>query len=315
MNLTIKPAAPFRLDFAAWVLRRVPVNAMDCWDGHTYSRLIQIGQTPVPVQVVQIGPPAEPVLHVTASVRTSVKVRSATVAFLNRGLGLDLDLAPFHLFARQDKRLDSLVRPYVGFKPPRLASVFETLLTAIACQQLSLHVGITLLNRLCASHGENCGGHHAFPRPEDLADAQPDDLKRLGFSGAKAKTILGAARAIVSGELDLESLAQLDNASAFDQLLQLPGVGRWTAQYVLLRGLGRLDVFPADDIGGQNKLQRWLRLKTRPDYDKTNQLLRRWAPYQGMLYFHLLLDELSRRGLLVADQISAIESKNSLSAL
>lgn len=307
MNLTLKPAPPFRLDLAVWVLRRVPVNAMDRWDGRTYSRVMLFGRTPVPVEVVQIGPPEEPVLRVTTRGRASAKSQSAVVAFLDRVLGLDLDLAPFYLFARRDKRLDSLVRPYVGFKPPRLASAFEALLNAIACQQLSLHVGITLLNRLCASYGPSSGGHHAFPLPEHLALMPPDDLTRLGFSGAKAKTILGASRAIASGELDLESLVQSDDASALDQLQQLHGVGRWTAQYVLLRGLGRLDVFPGDDVGGQNKLQRWLRLKTRPDYDKVNQILRRWSPFQGMLYFHLLLDELSRRGLLTpADAASPI---------
>ena len=305
MNLTLRPAPPFRLDFVTWVLRRVPVNAMDRWDGRTYRRILLIGRTPVPVEVVQVGPPEEPVLRVTAGGRASAKSRSAVVAFLNRVLGLDLDLAPFYRFAREDKRLDSLVRPYVGFKPPRLPSVFEALLNGIACQQLSLHVGIHLLNRLCVSYGQSSGGHHAFPLPEDLADALPGDLKRLGFSGAKAKTILGASCAIASGELDLESLVQSDDASALEQLQRLHGIGRWTAQYVLLRGLGRVDVFPGDDVGGQNKLQRWLRLKVRPDHDKVNQILRRWSPYRGMLYFHLLLDELSRRGLLAsADEVS-----------
>src|SRR5665213_2387320 len=98
MNLTLRPAPPFRLDFVTWVLRRVPVNAMDRWDGRTYRRILLIGRTPVPVEVVQVGPPEEPVLRVTAGGRASAKSRSAVVAFLNRVLGLDLDLAPFYRF-------------------------------------------------------------------------------------------------------------------------------------------------------------------------------------------------------------------------
>jgi DNA-3-methyladenine glycosylase II len=244
MNLTLKPSPPFRLDLTVWVLRRVPINAMDHWDGRTYRRIILIDGTPASLEVVQIGPPEQPVLRVSAGSHASAKKRVAVIAFLDRLLGLHLDLAPFYRVALQDKRLDSVVRPYIGFRPPRLPSVFESLLNGVACQQLSLHVGIHLLNRLCASYGRNSGGdHHAFPLPEDLANAPPEDLKRLGFSGAKAKTILGASRAIASGELDLELLARLDDTSAFAQLQDLHGVGRWTAQYVLLRGLGRLDVF------------------------------------------------------------------------
>ncbi|HXU23195.1 MAG TPA: hypothetical protein VN697_04115 [Tepidiformaceae bacterium] len=307
MNLTLKPPPPFRLDLTVWVLRRVPINAMDSWDGRTYRRVIWIDGTAEPLEVVQIGPPEQPVLRVSAGSRASAKNRAAVMAFLDRVLGLHLDVAPFYHLALQDKRLDSLVRPYIGFRPPRLPSVFEALLNGVACQQLSLHVGIHLLNRLCASYGRNSGGaHHAFPLPEDLANAPPEDLKRLGFSGAKAKTIVGASRAIASGKLNLESLSRLDDASAFAQLQELHGVGRWTAQYVLLRGLGRLDVFPGDDVGGQNKLQRWLRLKERPDHDRVNRIIRHWSPYRGLLYFHLLLDELSRRGLLTSpDAVSS----------
>lgn len=298
MIFHLKPAAPFRLDLTVWVLRRMPINEMDRWDGQTYRRVMVVGQTTAPVEVEQTGPPERPILRVTVGGRASETRRSAAKAVLGRVLGLDVNLAPFYAIARRDPRLAALVRPFVGFRPPRLPSVFEALLNGIACQQLSLNVGIQLLNRLTRAYAPASGAQHAFPRPRDLAAARPAELRRLGFSGAKAKAILDVSRAIASGKLDVESLAELDNASALDQLKRLRGIGRWTAEYVLLRGLGRLDVFPADDIGGQNKLQRWLRLSERPGYEQVNRILDRWSPYQGLIYFHLLLDEQSRRGLL-----------------
>ena len=67
------------------------------------------------------------------------------------------------------------------------------------------------------------------------------------------------ARSIAEGRLDLEGLADLPDDEAVKRLCELRGVGRWTAEYVLLRGLGRTHIFPGDDVGARNNLQRWLR--------------------------------------------------------
>jgi DNA-3-methyladenine glycosylase II len=98
--------------------------------------------------------------------------------------------------------------------------------------------------------------------------------------------------------LDLESFANLDNAEAASRLLDLPGVGRWTAEYVLLRGIGRIDVFPGDDIGARNNLARWLHLPKPLDYSRVMHVVGKWRPYGGLIYFHLLLDGLERAGHL-----------------
>jgi DNA-3-methyladenine glycosylase II len=110
--------------------------------------------------------------------------------------------------------------------------------------------------------------------------------------------MLAVARAIVEGRLNLEDLAALDTTEALDHLIALKGIGRWTAQYILLRGLGRLDVFPADDVGSQNKMQRWLRRKQRPNYDQMYRILAPWRPYRGLLYFYLLLNDQARQDLI-----------------
>jgi DNA-3-methyladenine glycosylase II len=73
------------------------------------------------------------------------------------------------------------------------------------------------------------------------------------------------------------------------RLCTLRGVGRWTAEYVLLRGLGRLHVFPGDDVGARNNLQRWLGILEPLDYDGVQRVLARWQPFQGLVYLHLLL--------------------------
>ena len=198
--------------------------------------------------------------------------------------------------------LGPLARRMRGLKPPRFPTVFEALINGVACQQLSLTVGIHLLNRLTAAHGRpvihDPAGPRAFPDPDQLASLQPDELKRHGLSATKARTILETARAIVAGELDLESLEQLDDAAAIERLTRLRGIGRWTAEYVLLRGLGRLNIFPGDDVGAHNKLKRFFDIGTELDHESVKRLVARWHPYTGMVYFHLLLESLSAIGVV-----------------
>jgi DNA-3-methyladenine glycosylase II len=78
----------------------------------------------------------------------------------------------------------------------------------------------------------------------------------------------------------------------------LYGVGRWTAEYVMLRGLGRLHIFPGDDVGARNKLERFLDIESKLDYEGVARVLARWRPYAGVIYLHLLLDSLSEAGLV-----------------
>jgi DNA-3-methyladenine glycosylase II len=297
MAFTLQPVAPFRLDFTALVLRRDPANAVDRWEPPEYRRVFVIDGAAVEAVVEQIGPPAEPLLGVRLrgpGAEHGAQQRVATL--LRTVLGLDVDLAPFYLLAGRDQRLAPLAVHFTGLKPPVMPTIFEALLSGIACQQLSLVAGMHLLARLARAYGASLGGQRAFPRPRDLLRASPEDLRNLGFSLSKSKAILSLVGEVTAGRLDLEGLHRLGTPRALEFLDALPGVGPWTAQYVALRGLGRLDAFPVDDVGAQNKLQRLLKLGQRPGVDETQRLVDGWRPYQGLLYFHLLLDSLERGG-------------------
>jgi HhH-GPD superfamily base excision DNA repair protein len=138
----------------------------------------------------------------------------------------------------------------------------------------------------------------AFPGPEELASLDTDDLRRHGFSSTKARTIIAIAHAVVTGRLDLEALQWLEDGAAIERLTSLRGIGRWTAEYVLLRGLGRLHVFPGDDVGAHSKLRHLFGIDTPLDYEAVHRLVARWLPYAGVVYFHLLLDSLPQAGLV-----------------
>jgi DNA-3-methyladenine glycosylase II len=221
---------------------------------------------------------------------------------LDRLLGLQIDLSDWYGVARRDRRLAELADRFRGVKPPRFPTVFEALVNAFACQQLSLVVGLELLNRLAAvcDVGRRTGAHthYAFPAPHDVAGITAARYRAIGFSGQKVKALLALARGIDRGHVDVEGLAGQGDQEAASQLRELRGVGRWTAEYVLLRGLGRLQVFPGDDVGAQKSLGQWLGRRGPLDYDGVGRAVEKWQPYAGMLYLHLLLDGLSKAGLL-----------------
>lgn len=255
------------------------------------------------VSITQTGPPDKPGLKVIAKGKgLTPEVEKPLSEILGRVLGLQTDLAGFYRLAREDPKLKPLAIKFQGLKPPRFPTAFEALVNAITCQQFTLTAGIRLLGRLVDHWGlpfpGSKGTLRAFPRPEELAPLEWGELRKLGFSRQKASSLVELARGVMNEGLDLEGLALLEDKAALESLTRLRGVGRWTAEYVLLRGLGRVHIFPGDDVGVRNKLQSWMKI-TRPlDYEGVGRILTRWKPYGGLVYFLLLLNGLAERGYL-----------------
>lgn len=302
ISLHLKPVPPFRLDLTVWALRRRANNIVDRWDGKTYRRVLPLDGQAVDIAVTQTGPRDDPELNFeTASLGLSPEDESTIVAIVERMLGTRQDLFEFYRLASEDAQLSQLAERYRGLKPPRFPTLFEAVINGIASQQITLTLGIILLNRLATDFGRSVRAEsstvYAFPRPEDLAGQKPQDIRRLGLSYNKASAIIELARMITERHPDLEDLESLDDETILSRLCQLKGVGRWTAEYVMLRGLGRIHLFPGDDVGARKNLQLWLNLKEPMGYEDVRRILSRWKPYAGFLYFHLLLERLARDGI------------------
>jgi DNA-3-methyladenine glycosylase II len=257
---------------------------------------------PIEIRVTQEGGAEAPVLHVALDgVRraASEDMRGAVRAALEKMLSLRLDIDPFYALAGADPALASLAGRFRGLRPPRFASVFECLVNAIALQQLSLDAGLTLVNRLARAYGPSAGRLvRGFPGHAELAAVRPESIHALGFSLRKATTIVAIATEAAEGRLDLESLASRRDDEVVELLTSITGIGRWSAEYTLLRGLGRLHVFPGDDVGARKNLARWLGLEKPLDYAGVERAVAGWRPYAGLVYFHLLLDRLAPRGAI-----------------
>ena len=255
------------------------------------------------VAVSQSGPPDNPRLQVTVTGEAVTDaVAPAVTLALEQTLSIRRDLRDFYTFAASDPRLGPLAEQFRGLKPPRFPTLFECLVNAIACQQVTLTFGIQLLNQLSEAYGPVFFGEDGpmvgLPQPETLATVDPEDLRALQFSRQKARALTELAGIVVQGKLDLEAMIELDEEAVRTHLCQLWGVGRWTVEYALLRGLGRLHIFPGDDVGARNGLERWLGLSEKLDYEGVRRTLAGWSPYAGLIYFHLLLNRHAKEGYL-----------------
>src|SRR5580765_1294675 len=169
---------------------------------------------------------------------------AATGAAARKLLGAEFDLDEFYAFAATEPVLARVVPLLRGLRPPLAPDPFESLVTSITAQQVSLHAAFAIRARLIESYGVRVGRVYAFPTAERLAVSSEEDLVALGFSRRKAEYTLGLARA----DLGLTELAALEDEAVKARLVELRGIGEWTADWFLARHLARPRAWPAGDL-------------------------------------------------------------------
>jgi 3-methyladenine DNA glycosylase/8-oxoguanine DNA glycosylase len=192
-------------------------------------------------------------------------------------LGLEFDLDAFTAWAAGQAVLRELVPKLAGFRPPLAPDPFESLVTSITAQQVSLHAAFAIRNRLIERFGEPGHLAHGFPTRASLVDAQEDELVSLGFSRRKAEYVIGLARA----DLDLAALAGLPDDDVRARLTAVRGLGAWTAEWFLARHLARPRAWPAGDLGLRKAAETFYGLDV-------HELGPRLDPFQNLAAHYLL---------------------------
>ncbi len=261
-----------------------------------------IGRSPVGLAITQTRSGVRPEIEVRMSAARPRDVKDEAAASVTRILGLERDLSGFYRLAREDVALRPLAERLRGMKPVRYPTAFEAFANAVACQLVSLSAGMHVLNRLTEAFGKKMSSTgvtmRSFAPAAAIAHADPDALRALGLSRQKGEYLIALARLASSPkDRDFSSIDALDDEAAIARLSEIRGVGRWTAEYVLLRGFGRINVFPGDDVGGRNKLYEFLGETSAPDYQGVRRLTDRWHPYGGLIYLHLLVNGLVDLGI------------------
>lgn len=199
-------------------------------------------------------------------------------------LGAEFDLDAFAAFAQTDATLAALAAELRGLRPPLAVEPFETLVTSITAQQVSLPAAFAIRNRLIERFGIRAEHAYAFPTRERMAAARPDELAVLGFSRRKAEYVVGLAR----GDLDLDALARLPDDEVKSALVVQPGIGEWTADWFLARHLARPRAWPAGDLGLRKAVSRFYGDGRDLSTEEVRALGERFDEFQNLTAHYLL---------------------------
>ena len=176
-------------------------------------------------------------------------------------------------FMKADPILYEVVQQVGPFRVNLERNRFRMLVSSIISQQLSTAAAKTIRMRLEAMIGPD------LVTAEALSRLPKDDLRSAGLSNQKAGFISDLAAKVLDGTIKLSTIARKSDEAVIDELTKVRGIGKWTAQMFLMFSLGRLDVFPHDDLGVRTAIRNLYQLPELPDKSSSLKIADKWKPY------------------------------------
>ena len=286
LTVSIKPVPPFNFELTAgyhtYFQSRYGTDTME--DG-VYRRLIDLDDKLVLASVRSIGTLEAPelTLALQGPELNPDDVDSATdrVSWL---LGVDQSRAPFYEWGRADQAMAGLVEQFYGLHLPHTASVFEALVLAVLGQQISTNVARIIRTLLIETFGPSAEfdgeTYYAFPRPASIWASSPAELHTMKLTQRKSEYVHGLAGSALDPEMGLECLEELTDREIVEKLVALRGVGMWTAQWALIRAVGRPDALPLGDLALRRVVSRLFMDGEDVNDAKVEEIAQRWSPYR-----------------------------------
>jgi AraC family transcriptional regulator of adaptative response / DNA-3-methyladenine glycosylase II len=279
VNVRLSTAAPFDPDWLLDFFARRAVAGVEEMVPGGYRRSVRLAHG---AGVIDLYPTSA---GATARLILDDEIGRAEAEEISRRLlDLDHDPAPVTAALGRDPIIGDLVRARPGLRVPGASDPHELAVRAVLGQQVSVAGAATLASRLVAAHGQPLAQPvgavtHLFPTAAALADADPEGL---AMPRSRRRALLGLAGALARGEVSLALGGHPDAARS--ELLALPGIGPWTAEYIAMRALRDTDAFMPTDLGVKHAFAR-LGLDAGPK--RAAAIAERWRPYRAYALQHL----------------------------
>ena len=182
---------------------------------------------------------------------------------------------------KKDPKLAKIINHVGKYQIRTSKNYYESLVEAIITQQLAGSAAKAISNRFHSLYGKS------FPKPIDVINTSDSKLRKTGLSGPKIKYIKELSEAIEAKKLKMRSLSRLKDEEVIEQLTQIKGIGRWTAEMFLIFSLGRMDVLPVGDLGLRKGVQRYNSADELPNEAEVEKLAERWRPYRTVATWYL----------------------------
>jgi len=288
----IFPESPFDFERSAGIHGRFENSLPDVYENGVYKRVLHLAGNPVFVLVTSKGTIEKPRLSVEVHPYLLAQEVRALKILLHTMFAAPFDFDKFYSLVKKDRLMRIVSRRLRGLRPISPPTIFEALVIAITEQQISLDAAVAIRSRLIEKYGDAVKfegrSFYAFPTPAVLAKAKLNQLMGIGLSRNKALYINGLSKKVACKELDLEGLRKMDDESAIVELTKIKGVGPWTAEYTLIRGMGRVNSLPADDLGIQRAISQAYFKGRRIGSNEVRRVLSKFSPFSGITAFYLM---------------------------
>ncbi len=296
-QIVLKPLAPFDFDLTALIFSSSDPQIRTYQNGE-FTQILKVNSNPVLIKVRSAGTVKQPKLSV--NLESNNPLNAETTAQVQKALkfifNLDFDLFSFYTEIKSNPTLHKIAQRLFGLKNPTTPTVFESLVDSIVEQQISIKVAHTIEERIVKRFGEKItlddNTFFVYPTPQAVAESGVDEVRQCGLSQRKAEYIHNAAALIAQGKLDLEGLKnQPDAEHIIKELDEIRGIGVWTAELTMLRGMQRLDALPADDFGIRRVISRYFCGGRPIKTVEARQVAESFGRWKGLAAFYLIIAE------------------------
>ncbi|MFA0833695.1 MAG: DNA-3-methyladenine glycosylase [Methanobacterium formicicum] len=297
-TFNIKAKAPFDFDLSCRIFASGDKNIKKYANNRFWQAFIIKDKT-VLLYIESVGSVDDPELKVSveSDEELSSDILNSVPPTVYRIFNLGLDLHPFYEQVKSDPVLSPITGRLYGLKNPSTPTLFEALVDSIIEQQISLKAAHSIENRLIKNVGRSVHlygqDYYSYPSPEDLTDLDLEKLRNCGLSHKKAEYIHDLALDIVQKDVNLQSIEKMNTTTEMvEELTQIRGIGVWTAEMALLRGLCRLDAIPANDISLQRVIGNFYGVDGKLASEKIREIASSWGKWKGLTSYYLIVADL-----------------------
>jgi DNA-3-methyladenine glycosylase II len=297
-RLAIKAVPPFDFDLSAEIFSHGD-KQIQKYERGKFWQVIRVNGKLILIAMEASGTVDDPTLSVElrSNKKISKKEKEKAEEIICTLFNLELELEPFYDEMKSEKVIVGLTQKFRGLKSPTTPTVFEALIDSIVEQQISLNIAESIERKLIKTFGDrlNPDGefYYAFPTPQRLASASIEQLRSCGLSSKKAEYIKEISETVSRGELDLEKFKEYENAQQIiSELDRIRGIGVWTAEMTMVRGMQKLDALPADDLGLRRVVSHYYCEDRKISGEEARRIAEKWGKWKGLAAFYLIMAEL-----------------------